>query len=99
MDPIDPDVRESTQAEIPEMDLQIGDRIKVLHPDLDDCDCALPQETVDLFRAIVGYEFVVRGFDRYGNIEIWAMDDGSPSEGACNHSLWVRRSAVRVVLD
>jgi hypothetical protein len=77
--------------------LTIGDHIQVLRPDLDDCDCALPQETIDLFRGIVGHRFTVRGFDRDGHIEIWAMDDGSPSESACDHSLWVSRSAVRVV--
>jgi hypothetical protein len=79
------------------LNLKIGDRIQVLRPDLDDCDCAMPQETIDLFRGIVGHRFVVRGFDRYGHIEIWAMDDGSPSESSCDHSLWVSRSVVRVV--
>lgn len=80
-------------------DLKIGDRIKVLHPDLEDCDCALPQETIDLFRGTVGHCFRVQGFDAYGNIEIWALDDGSPSETTCDHSLWVRRSAVRRLAD
>lgn len=37
----------------------------------------------------------VLGFDRYGHIEIWATDDGSPSESSCDQSLWISRSAVR----
>jgi hypothetical protein len=98
MEPIEPEASQlSPPPSPPEPDLRIGDRIKVLRPDLDDCDCALPQETIDLFRGIVGHEFVVRGFDRYGNIEIWAKDDGSPSESPCGHSLWVRRSAIQPI--
>jgi hypothetical protein len=100
MEPIESITGEPTEdmpQDRPWPELKIGDRIQVLRPDLDDCDCAVPQETIDLFRGIVGHRFVVRGFDRYGHIEIWAMDDGSPSESACDHSVWVSRSAVRVV--
>jgi hypothetical protein len=97
--PNSPQTRPENLTEpLPEPTLKPGDQIQVLRPDLDDCDCALPQETIDLFRGIVGHRFVVRGFDRYGHIEIWAMDDGSPSESACDHSVWVSRSAVRVVV-
>jgi hypothetical protein len=100
MEPIEPIAGELPQhmpQNLPWPELKIGDRIQVLRPDLDDCDCALPQETIDLFRGIVGHRFTVRGFDRYGHIEIWATDDGSPSESACDHSLWVSRSVVRGV--
>jgi hypothetical protein len=75
MEPIEP--IEPIEGKPPQVlawpDLTIGDRIQVLRPDLDDCDCALPQETIDLFRGIVGHCFTVRGFDRYDHIEIWTM--------------------------
>src|SRR5260370_15125531 len=46
-------------------------------------------DTFLLFKRAVGRRFTVRGFDRYGHVELWLRGDGAEDTSGAAHSIWV----------
>lgn len=74
---------------------KIGDRVRV--ESTPRMNSSWPAETIDIFNRVVGHSFRIRGLNQIGLAEIWAKDDGSPSQSICDHSLWIEADCIKLV--
>ena len=84
--------------------LKIGDWVKVIDisadlkdPDFDSKDSEHREmRTAELFRFCVDREFRVRGFDRYGNVEVHVGDDlAVRRKFGRHHWIWMEREFLK----
>ena len=80
---------------MPTRTFKIGDRVRV--ENTPQMDSSWPAETIDIFKRVVGHSFRIRRFNQIGLVEIWAKDDGSPSQSICDHSLWIETECIKLV--
>ena len=82
-------------------DFRTEDRVRV-------CDCPLefkdpgyrdePElRTAELFRFCMGRKFVIRGFGRYGHIELQVDDDPAVEKKFGLNSIWIEPTFLRLV--
>ena len=79
--------------------MKIGDTVRVIGTWPSDYKIRQQDElrTLELFRFWVGREFKVRGFDRYGYVELWPGDDPKVRKEFGNgHSIWMEPEFLRI---
>ena len=73
---------------------KLGDRVRVMKTPV--MNAAWDEDTVRIFKLVVGHTFKVRGFNNVGFPELWARDDGSPGRHpGCMHTLWIEPECLK----
>lgn len=78
--------------------LKVGDRVRMIMvpPQVEQDQSRFP-ETFAIFHKAVGRTYRVRGYDEYGQVELWLLDDGSEDNRGVKHSVWVEPDFMSAV--
>ena len=75
---------------------KLDDRVRVMKTPV--MDSTWDEDTIRIFKLVVGHTFKVRGFNAVGFLELWARDDGSPGRhSGSRHTVWIEPECLKLV--